>query len=78
VRTFYDFGDDPKVEWLVDAIVGHRWSRKRIELEVRWSLGNVTWEPLSHCNQLAALDHYLALHRVTNPSDLPRKQRSTP
>ena len=78
MRVFYDFRDDPKAEWFIDAIVGHKWSRKRLLLEVKWSLGDVTWEPLSHCEQLAALDQYLALHRVTDPADLPCKQQSVP
>jgi len=74
VRVFYDFGDDPNAEWFIDSIVGHKWSRNRLQLEVRWSLGDVTWEPLSRCNELVALDQYLALHGVTDPEDLPRRQ----
>jgi hypothetical protein len=26
VKVFYDFGDDIEDEWLVDAIIGHRWA----------------------------------------------------
>jgi hypothetical protein len=73
VRTFYDFGDDPEAEWFVEEIIGHRWSRNKLQLQVRWSLGDVTWEPLSHCEELAALDQYLALHGVPTPAELPRK-----
>ena len=74
-RLFYDFGLDDQQEWLVDEVVGHRWSDRRIEFLVRWTLGDSTWEPYEHCKELAALDEYLTLHGVTNWRALPRKTK---
>ena len=64
VKVFYDFGLDAEEEWLVDHIVGHRWEGKRIEFEVRWNLGDTTWEPYVHVKELQALDRYLELRGV--------------
>ena len=61
----YDFGVMDKHEWFVDEIIGHRWKGK-IKYEVRWSLGDTTWETHTNCNQLAALNRYLELHGVDN------------
>jgi hypothetical protein len=36
-------------------------------------LGDVMWEPLVSCKELAALDEYLELHGVKQPPNLPRK-----
>ena len=46
-----------------------------LEFQVRWTLGDVTWEPLTECKELEALDEYLELHRVKRPRDLPHKTR---
>jgi hypothetical protein len=73
VQTFYDFGLPEEAEWFVDEIIGHRWTRNKLDLQVRWSLGDVTWEPLSTCNELAALDNYLVLHGVDNPKNLHKR-----
>src|SRR3984957_10715358 len=73
VQTFYDFGDDPEAEWKVSEIVGHRWVCNKLELYVKWSLGDTTWEPVASCNELSALDDYLALRGVESPQDLPKK-----
>ena len=35
-----------------------------LEFQVRWTLGDVTWEPLAECKELEALDEYLELHGV--------------
>ena len=69
----YDFGVTEDHEWFVDEIIGHRWKGKKIEYEVRWSLGDTTWETHTNCNQLAALDRYLELKGVTDYSKLPRR-----
>jgi hypothetical protein len=69
----YDFGIEDDHEWFVDEIVGHRWTGKKIEFEVRWSLGDTTWETLANCNQLTALDRYLELKGVEDHVDLPRR-----
>lgn len=51
----YDFGALDNAEWFVEEIIGHRWTqRNKLELQVRWSLGDTTWEPLAHCKDLAA------------------------
>ena len=69
----YDFGSPEEQEWFVDEIVGHRWATpKRVEYQVRWSLGDTTWEAHASCNNLAALDRYLELHGVATHTDLPR------
>jgi len=67
----YDFGTNDDHEWFVDEIIGHRWKGKKIEYEVRWSLGDTTWETHANCDQLAALDRYLELQGVSNHSKLP-------
>jgi hypothetical protein len=69
----YDFGAPGEQEWFVDEIIGHRWAGpKQVEYEVRWSLGDTTWESHTSCNKLAALDRYLELHGVTSHARLPR------
>ena len=62
---YYDFGATDEPEWFIDDILAHHWvSPTSLELQVRWTLGDVTWEPLSQCKDLEALDAYLELHRV--------------
>ena len=68
VQTFYDFGDDPETEWVVNEIIDHQWRRNQLELRVRWSLGDLTWEPSRNCKQLVALDNYLDLQGSSDPS----------
>ena len=70
----YDFGTDDDQEWFVDEILGHRWDGRDLELEVRWSLGDTTWEPLANCKDLAALDRYLELQGVERPAQLARRR----
>ncbi|KAG6887014.1 hypothetical protein C0995_002395 [Termitomyces sp. Mi166 len=58
----YDFSAADDQEWFVDDLLGHRWNKQgHLEFEVRWSLGDTTWEPLASCKDLAALDRYLVL-----------------
>jgi hypothetical protein len=58
----YNFGTPNDQEWFIDDLMGHRWvDGKDLEFEVRWSLGDTTWEPLSSCKDLEALDQYLEL-----------------
>ena len=72
--TCYDFGTTDEPEWFVDEILAHRWvGRAHLEFQVRWTLGDVTWEPLAECKELEALDEYLELRGVRQPRDLPRK-----
>ena len=69
----YDFGAPSSAEWYVDEITGHRWKGKTPEFEVRWNLGDTTWEPLDNCNELSALDDYLTLLNVKDWDELPRR-----
>ena len=74
VKSFYDFSQDDEQEWLVKEIKSHCWSNsKEVELEVRWTLGDTTWEPLASCKDLEALDLYLELRGVAHPHDLPKR-----
>jgi hypothetical protein len=44
----YDFGTLDDQEWFLDELIGCRWgNNKNLEFEVRWSLGDTTWELLS-------------------------------
>ena len=60
-KTYYDFSNNDKQEWFVDEILAHRWAINELELQVKWMLGDVTWEPISSCKDLEALDKYLEL-----------------
>jgi len=75
VKVFYDFGLDENDEWLVDIITGHRWDKGQIEFEVRWNLGDTTWEPYQNVKELQALDEYLETHGVKSWRSLPRCAR---
>ena len=57
MATCYDFGTTDEPEWFVDEILAHHWvDRAHLEFQVRWTLGDVTWEPLAECKELEALD----------------------
>ena len=72
-KSLYDFSQDDEQEWLVKEITSHQWTNlKGLELKVRWTLGDTTWEPLASCKDLKALDLYLELWGVTHPHDLPK------
>jgi hypothetical protein len=74
-KSFYDFGVTADEEWLVDEIIAHRRiNSKELEFQVRWTLGDVTWEPMSACKELEALDSYLELRGMSKPRDLPHGQ----
>ena len=58
----------------MEEITSHCWSNsKELELEVRWMLGDTTWEPLASCKHLEALDLYLELQGIAHPRDLPKR-----
>jgi len=69
----YDFGAPDETEWYVNEIVGHCWKGRNIEFLVKWNLGDSTWEPVSNCNELEALDNYLMLSNVKRWQDLPKR-----
>ncbi|KAF8225848.1 hypothetical protein L208DRAFT_1504189, partial [Tricholoma matsutake] len=68
----YDFSAPDDTEWYVKEITAHKWCGHTIQLEVKWSLGDTTWEPLANCNDLAALDAYLALMGARDWQELPK------
>ena len=69
----YDFGTPDEQEWLVDEIVAHKWNNNKLMFQIRWNLGDTTWEPHKACENLQALDDYLQLIGVEHPGELPRK-----
>jgi hypothetical protein len=72
-KLFYDFGLPDDTEWVVDEINAHKWTGNRIDFQVKWSLGDTTWESYNNCKDLKALDDYLALIGVDSWRKLPRK-----
>ncbi|QRV72049.1 Transposon Tf2-1 polyprotein [Ceratobasidium sp. AG-Ba] len=69
---YYDFGEDPETEWVVEDILNHKYQGKNIMFLVKWSKGDQTWESLQRCSDLEALDRYLELQGVTEPEELSR------
>ncbi|KAF8218403.1 hypothetical protein L208DRAFT_1505035 [Tricholoma matsutake] len=67
----YDFGAPDDTEY-VEEITAHKWCGHTIQFEVKWSLGDTTWEPSVNCNDLAALDAYLALMGARDWQELPK------
>jgi hypothetical protein len=73
-KSLYEFGAHNDEEWLVDEIIAHRRiNSKELEFQVRWTLGDVTWEPMSAWKDLEALDNYLELWGMSRTRDLPHK-----
>lgn len=73
----YDFGAADDTEWFVDEVVGHEWKGKKLQLQVRWSLGDTTWEKYGpEIEELEAFEHYLELFGIDKAADLPRKKPS--
>jgi hypothetical protein len=75
-HRYYDFGAPDDQEWLVEGILAHKWDKDALSFHVHWNLGNTTWEPYAECKDLQALNEYLQLLGVKEPSDLPRKGAS--
>jgi hypothetical protein len=74
-KSFYDFGVNTDKEWLIDEIIAHRRvNSKELEFQVHWMLGDMTWEPMSACKDLEALDNYPELWGVLRTRDLPHRQ----
>ncbi len=78
-EAFYDFGDDPDREYLVDDILAHQWRGNAVSFLVQWTAGDATWEPWSHVKDLAAVDRYFELLGVREWHELPRaRERQGP
>ena len=71
-KKFYDFGMPDKTEWLVDEIIGHQWNGPEVVFQVKWNLGDTTWEPLEECEKLGALTRYLEVIGVNEWKELPK------
>ena len=41
-KSYYDFGNNNKQEWFVDEILAHKWTDNNLELQVKWTLGDIT------------------------------------
>ena len=74
-KVFYDFGIDEDQEWLIEEILAHEWTNNYLELQVKWTLGDITREPLSSCKDLEALNVYLELQGAKAPRDLSRHEQ---
>ena len=75
-KVFYDFGNNKDQEWLVKEKLAHKWTNNNLELQVKWTLGDITWEPLSSCKDLEALDTYLELQGAKAPQDLLQREQA--
>ena len=71
-NTYYNFGNYDEQEWFVDEILAHKWANDGLELQVKWTLGDVTWELISSCKDLEALDKYIELWGIKCTHDLPQ------
>src|SRR5258708_1126012 len=61
--------------WLLSKIVTHAWDVDNcLWFHVRWGLGNLTWEPLSNVDDIAALDEYLTQQDIDKVENLQRIQ----
>ena len=49
----------------------HKWANNDLELQVKWMLGDITWELISSCKDLESLDKSLELQGVKCICDLP-------
>ena len=70
-KLYYEFGNNDEQEWFIDKILAHKWTNNTLELQVEWTLGDITWEHIDSCKKLDGLDIYLELRGVTHPQDLP-------
>jgi hypothetical protein len=73
VQYYYDYREPDDNEWIINKIIRHRWNGTVIEFHVHWSLGDTTWEPIKHCDELQALDEYLILMNAKDWCSLHKK-----
>ena len=69
-KVYYDFGNNEDQEWLIEEILAHKWTNNDLEFQVKWTAGDITWELLSSCQYLEALDSYLELQGAKIPQGL--------
>jgi hypothetical protein len=69
---FYNFRTPNNQEWLIKEILAHKWDKKKLSFQVHWNMGDTTWETFDICKDLQALDTYLQLIGVEDPSNLPQ------
>ncbi|EEB98138.1 hypothetical protein MPER_02408 [Moniliophthora perniciosa FA553] len=70
----YDFGAPPDAEFFVDSIEGHEWRKDGIYFAIRWTLGDLTWQPYADVKELRALDEYFRIMNVKRWQDLPHAE----
>ena len=72
-RAVYDFGFEQTTEWFVEEITGHRWSTNaHVEFEVRWNLGDTTWESVKDVRGLESYENYLQVQGAKTWRSLPK------
>lgn len=71
-RVFYDMGTPSNDDWLVEEVTGHRGKGKSLEFNVRWNMGDDTWEPLAKVQGCGELELYLETQGVRKVSQLPK------
>src|SRR5260370_15611015 len=75
-QMYYNFGENPDKELQVHEIIDHIWDLDNVlwfRVKVKWTTGDLTWEPVVNISELIALDNYLELHAVKNVEELPHK-----
>ena len=55
-KLYYNFGNNDEQGWFVNETLPHKWTNNTLELQVKWTSGDVTWEPIDSCKKLEALD----------------------
>ena len=63
IKTYYNFGNNDEQEWFINEILAHKWANNDLELQVKWKLGDITWELISSCKDLAALKEDVAIFK---------------
>ena len=51
-KVYYNFENNEDQEWLVEEILAHKWTNNDLEFQVKWMVGDITWELLSSCKEL--------------------------
>jgi hypothetical protein len=72
-HTLYDYGTPDDHEQLIDEIIAHKWEQNELMFQLQWNDGDTTWESHDTCKDLQALNEYLQLLGVKDPSHLPQR-----